>query len=912
MGKLSLKLKLDLEKIEKIKNDKIQQIIRTTYSSNLFLFNLESYKLLNSSLSNLKFKPDNTINSKKTVMSGDETQEIESLSKEEQIKMFQLTDEDLIEISKDEDSQAKSENNNPKLEKNKKDYKPVKQEKLEGFNLYTEDYIISTLPTIYPDPIEYKKVEAKYFNDSGFTADEIQFSFSGKYIKDDFLKKLNKIKNDTTVINIGTGDGKSYVAHYLINQYAELGFIVMVASPFIVLTNRDFYELKNVINENIKIVNYGELSSLNVSEYVQADIHCITINSLLGNPGGDSDNPLKEQSEIKKRYLNELKDQCVKDNRKVVFFFDEIHSGIANFKLNFIHNLYRWSNITFKAFVFSATFTEASNVVLGYIAGLTDKKLAIYNCERRKFPQQANLHINITQKRYTSKDISSLNYIMKIVKEALIKKDKVNILIATQSLVHALTSPDSKEPLTEYLCSLEPNILVGKKQNSAQKGRFDPDRINIGTTFNTGVSINDPNSTFIIITPLFIGQDAQKLASIFMEGAPTIIQAFARVRNGGNIHVFMNKPTHLVNGRYQISKPDFLKDTRNARYINSNKQSEIVEYSYKANNEHIRMLGETANIEMDKLFFRTRQDFILSRSQYELASNFEIFGKKVNPFILWAGFTDQFTNCTLRTINLINEPTEKVEVEEETITSDLKELLSPDIKEKVNGLTDKKALYIMFEDIMVTNPKTSDLEIPKKNEIYYKGKLIKHEQIRYYPIFTRTLINILFQLKYDQEIIYDKSNYILGNIDLAKDFKVLDKKDKRNNLKAAYQILEKVRLALNKAVEIGKPLSVDAINNKLEKNLCVALYELRENDFYINKKIFSFLQTYHFTIKDDGLVDFMIINKSKRRLILLKGLVSLFYDSKSKLVRLKNKSFRERRITAIISTPEKKLDFIFD
>ncbi len=750
--------------------------------------------------------------------------------------------------------------------------------------LFTEDYITHTKPVLIRRKIEYKNIESKYFNDNNYIADDIHFDFSGKYIKNDFLQILNWKRCDTTVLNIGTGDGKSTVAHELIRKYAEAGFVVIIASPYIVLTNRDYNQLKENLSKEIKIVNYADLRKKNLDTFIKANIHSITINSLLGNPGEVAERLSQEQSRLKKKYLNRLQDYCEKNNKKVVLFFDEIHAGITNFKNRYIENLYLWKKLVHKAFVFSATYTEASNIVLEYIADLTEKKLAIYNSERRKFKQQANLHINLTKRQYTSKDISPLNYLIKIVDDAIKRKDKVNILVSTQSLVTALTDPNSEEPLAKYLCSLNPNILIGRKDRVKNQEKFDIERVNIGTTFSTGISIPDPNNTFIIITPVFIGPDSQKMASIFIEGAPAIIQAFARVRNGGNIHVFMNMPTHLIKGQYMQNVPDFLKTLKKAKYVDSNKQSEIVKEFHKAYNKHIAILAEKGNIDMKNLFFRNEKEYILNQSQYELASNYEIFGKKINPYIIWAAFNNQFTNCTLASINLIDEPKQKVEIQEDTITSDLQQLLSKDFKNTIKGLSDIKAFDLLIKEIKNANHSENEL-IPVKNEILYKGKIINPDQIRFYPKFVRTLINILYQYKYNIDIDYNKKCYILGNIILAKKTKIKKDSSKVNNLKAAYFILGCIQEELKAKIKLNQPILFNNMSDQLEKNFCIALHELRRSDFYIKYKIFSFMQNYLFSINGDGSINFWLKDKDKRQKILLNELLRLFFKVENRSIR---------------------------
>ena len=789
--------------------------------------------------------------------------------------------------------------------------------------LFTEDYITSHVPELHVLPIEYKKVQASYFNtrDRRFDAVEILFEFTGRYIGKEFIQQLELGKSDTTVVNIGTGDGKSFTANRLIKFYAENGYIVIVAFPFILLTGENFERIKNSLNPDISIVNYQNLDQKNLEEYVQANVHCITINCLMGNAGKDR----KGQLKVKKQYISRLQEYCSVNNKEVIFFFDEIHAGIHNFTFNLSNQLNGWKKLVKKVFVLSATFTEASFIVLGMLAKkLTNYKMTIYNCERRKFRLQANLHLNITKQRYTSKDISPLFYLERIIEEAHSKNHQVNILVATRSLTDALTSPDSNEPLAKYICSLNLTKLVSNDELNKDQF-FDSTGSNIGTTFSTGLSICDSRNTFIIITPVFSGPDSQRLASIFMNGSPSIIQAIARLRNGGDLHVFMNKPTHLISGTFLDTAPEFLKDMNIAFYRNCNQQSKIVENAYRSHNKHIRNLAVYGRIGWDRLHYRKREEFILRNSQYELAANYESFGKKVNPFIIWAACRDQFTNCTLKTINLIAEPIVpplEGKIAKDTIIPDLRKLLSDDIESQISVLPDKEVLDLMYKQIH--SSKVDGVLKFDERDIIFKGKSVSFLNSKYHPAITKALINILYQLKYGKEVNYNCSSYILGNIFLSKcciyttTKKNPDNPDdnnllnKHNNLKVAYSIWADIREVFIRNAIKDEPLFLRTIDESLEKKICTALHELRENDFYIRNKIFSFLQTYQFTIQKDGSIFYKNWDVTQRHTILIRALTNIFFESEDRMIKAKGKNHRVRIILAKKPLPDPPLDLTFN
>src|SRR5207253_853586 len=125
------------------------------------------------------------------------------------------------------------------------------------------------------------------------------------------------------------------------------------------------------------------------------------------------------------------------------------------------------------------------------------------------------LYIHITNTAYSSSDVSGLS----CLKQLLIKntKKKVNILCAHKKLAHALVKDEGfKELLTNF------SLTTGDNKNVL----FNSTGNNIGTTFKTGINIEEPDNVFIIILPYFT-QDVPDLAGygIFTDGVPALIQS---------------------------------------------------------------------------------------------------------------------------------------------------------------------------------------------------------------------------------------------------------------------------------------------------------------------------------------------------------------------------------------------------
>ena len=147
--------------------------------------------------------------------------------------------------------------------------------------------LIKHIPHLFPSPIEYTKILASRFLEEGYSAKEVPFSFNGDYIQDDFKKIFDYEKEDTTIINVGVGHGKTTLAYDLIGYYLNKNYVIIVASPYKNLVQRDLKELKikypdktfvdySMIAESLKDDFFEE----NLSLLLTAQIHIITIHSL--------------------------------------------------------------------------------------------------------------------------------------------------------------------------------------------------------------------------------------------------------------------------------------------------------------------------------------------------------------------------------------------------------------------------------------------------------------------------------------------------------------------------------------------------------------------------------------------------------------------------------------------------------
>ena len=106
-------------------------------------------------------------------------------------------------------------------------------------------------------PIEYKRVTPDDYMFGQFHQGLIQLvPNKAGYIVDDLLNKLKSEykKSDTTLINVGIGQGKTTAAYKIVDHYARQDdFVVIVVSPFKKLVRRDYEKLRQ---RPYKVANY--------------------------------------------------------------------------------------------------------------------------------------------------------------------------------------------------------------------------------------------------------------------------------------------------------------------------------------------------------------------------------------------------------------------------------------------------------------------------------------------------------------------------------------------------------------------------------------------------------------------------------------------------------------------------------
>lgn len=673
------------------------------------------------------------------------------------------------------------------------------------------------------------------------------------------FQSLDDLTNETNVLNVPVGHGKTTLCYKLMKKYYEEGYHIIVCSPFQKLVEKDHAALRKEI-PNAIIFNYKELkfdtnfggSFLQHLAEDEARIHVMTINCLLKNPGDEK----YEQAFHKSRFLQKLKNSISNKGEKVVFFFDEIHESVANFKNEFIPNLTTWRNLTHKCFVSSATFTSASIPVIRYISYLTAGKIKIYYTPRKQSTRRSNLHLNLSTVAYSSQNLSPLNKIIGIIDSCIAAGGKVNILSAYKNIVSALTDRKNSSVLVHKILSLNPNICTADTDHE-----FNPNAHNIGTNFKTGVNITDSNSTLIVILPTV--NKANPLASygIFSDGIPAIIQSFARLRNGGNIHVFMYAPDTIIElENHKENIPVELYQNKLSRP--HKKLNESYNWMGQKYNALRRFLSHEINFLMDvfneneelKYHYPTFQEVLIEKSQNYLLSKNEWMGKYLSPYVLWASINNQFCNSTLQSITYQTKSYKNVRLMPENMQSMLLSLLSNSTIDRLKNLSIRVGFDLLLEalehseDTSVNQKEGGNMQF-MVNDFSVNDNPKTYAQLKADRKFNYALLKIiLFCKDVGQEV--DKGDYLRTCIVNAASFNVTNRElPKRirlyrrlDSLKGVFMEYVAIKRIPHKGRFLLHPNYGAEISDDFVKSAIELIYELKEEDKLL--KAFTFFHNH--------------------------------------------------------------------
>ncbi|WP_375191204.1 DEAD/DEAH box helicase family protein [Chryseobacterium sp.] len=535
-------------------------------------------------------------------------------------------------------------------------------------NKYFEDF-----------PIEFKQINPEDFSKIFKTEKTTVELEAMSYLNDVVQKEMKIQRKNTVVINTPVGNGKSYAIIQTIKRFYEAKeeYLIFVASPFVSLVDQYYKSIQEFAGiPESQIYNYNNIGRKS-NPYIGKKVQVVTANTLLGNPGEDG----YKNSDAKRMYLKNLQEHCESNNIKVVFIYDEIHDTIHNFKEEFIFNLWNWKNVIHKNFIISATFSEASKVVVEYLAELTDRKIQIIESERKRNPKNESklfLHYSSVH-NFTNETPEIKDTILDILKRG----KNIDILSYSKVLAKSIITDKTlggklKEKFGEINDCTSENIDNERPENEPPENRFDNDKCNVGTNFKSGVSIQKENHAFVIILPPRATRSTFKNKyGIFSSGITSIVQAIARKRKKGEIHIILPRPDefdyeplkyifteeqqYYFKYWYQQIKHsnNKLKDKDKVRYIPLKFQSwflsDFYEETLKKNvSKGIEYSQASDRLDLARLDFPPYKNFVLARGEDYLAQTFKIWGADLSAYLTYSAFTNQFVNCNLAQINYKN------------------------------------------------------------------------------------------------------------------------------------------------------------------------------------------------------------------------------------------------------------------
>ena len=675
---------------------------------------------------------------------------------------------------------------------------------------------------------------------------------------------------ETVVFNFQVGQGKTTLCYDLIEQYERKGYCVVVCSPFVKLVRKDYEELKARIEKKSvsglvkgmipKVFKYDDVDSLSHWGERMKDIaahsrnvHIMTINCLLGNSGSNS----YEQAFSKQDYLKDLIKVAKSRNQKVVFFIDEVHESVANFSSLFIPNLLKWNGIVEKVFIASATFTPATVPIIKAFSLLTDKNINIFETERIKNKLQADIHLHICDTPAFPK--SQFEEIIKQQIRIYQKKKKdINIITGIKTTAENIAS--STELFTKINKSElrvgkffvnEINLLSGDTEISYQKGQN-----NIGTTFKTGVNITGITDVLFVVFPNLSKNAVSDSYGTFADGITSIIQSIGRLRNGGELHLFINEPAGLIGdpNDYDV----MFKDRVFVSHIPVNNlyQELLAKYRFDIAERRIeiaemeRGLLNSQNISVEKqkeqfgFYYPNEQEFILLNGQ-NLAlrhDNFS-FGRLLAPFIMWACINNQFTNGTLKVITRYTRST--VSLNKINALTVFNNILSQHVS-AINSLGFRESIQSVGKFLSECVNQNGELETIN---FEIDGKLVPvGDIISRNPSYLNELAKTAYHLCAGTSFPSTKEEYINACINEARN-KVVGTS---TILRKAYsefgrlkaEFLDRVRAEIRS--ENGKDYilldSGSVINDDLFQKFVSLIEKLKERDSLLRYKAFSFMQ----------------------------------------------------------------------
>jgi len=733
--------------------------------------------------------------------------------------------------------------------------------------------------------IEFKEINPTDFNDNFIVDDKVIIEPNEDgYINEVLQSNISLDTKNTVVINAAVGQGKSFAIIKTIKRYYEKDekYLIIVASPFVSLVKQYCMDIhKDAGIPTSEIFNYNELGRNPNASYIGKSIQVLTVNTLLGNPGQDG----FKNSDIKRKYLNEITKYCQETETKVIFIYDEIHDSYQNFREEYIFNLWKWKNVIHKNFIISATYNEASKVVIEYLAELTDKKIKIIESKRIRFEdKQSTLYLYYSPSYWFK---PSTPEVKQTIKKLIQKGKNLDILCYSKNLANKII--DTKGELGQLLqetygevkdCTSE---LISRQRpdDNEPRNQFDNRFCNIGTNFKTGVSIKKENHAYLIIMP----PRATKLwfrnrYGIFSGGVNSVIQALARQRLKGEIHIVLSNPNEFDYASLDsnmssfqkrwfediYSKIKYFKTPKHlVKYCSFNHQDTLLQEFYNAElygdvEDEITYINSLDRENLPNLKFPSYKQFKLEKGEMYLANDKKnsFFGEDISAYISYSALTNQFINCTLKRI--YHKPTLFFQ-NGKIIKSLMYYYFTYFGEEHLSTVRDWNNFSMFYNDIRDNLFNSYNLRYKNKED--EKWKTIKSYSIgtKEFEIqllnFTAKIYygdsyNYRYELSGNEDFTYTRGMYFLDNISLCSlvDSEAENYSFEAKNKIKLYKIIEHFRQKLIEGIKENKSeglhffslkrtMSGDFFNSE-DKALFTEIARLIKYDELLDNNIFNF------------------------------------------------------------------------